>query len=218
MHVMDPQLRLLSKVLIISYFIPSISHPIDLAHGEKGSVKTTFCRCIKRLVDPSIPELLTIPTDKREFAQHLYHNHLVLYDNVKSVHEWFSDEVCKAITGGGISKRQLFTDDEDIVYDYKGCVIVNGINSLLTEPDALDRSIMLEYKRLSDYKRRSESEVLAEFEKMKPQLLGCILDILVKALQIRPGLNSQRLPRIADFAILRSISIFSRVPPNLHGF
>lgn len=201
MHITDPQQRLLSKVLIISYFIPNIAHPIDLAHGEKGSVKTTFCRCIKRLVDPSMPELLTIPSDKREFAQQLYHNYLVLYDNVKSVPDWFSDEVCKAITGGGISKRQLFTDDEDVVYDYKGCVIINGINIALTEPDALDRSIMLEYKRLPEDKRRSESEVLAEFEKMRSELLGYIMDMLVKALQIKASLNLQRLPRMADFAI-----------------
>jgi hypothetical protein len=201
MHITDPQQRLLGKVLIISYFIPEIAHPIDLAHGEKGSVKTTFCRCIKRLVDPSMPELLTIPSDKREFAQQLYHNHLLLYDNVRSVPDWFSDEVCKAVTGGGISKRQLFTDDEDVVYDYKRCIKINGINIALVEPDALDRSIMSEYKRLLDDKRRSESEVLSEFERMKTQLLGYIMDTLVKALQIRPTLDLRRLPRMADFAI-----------------
>jgi DNA polymerase I len=201
MHITDPQQRLLSKVLTISYFIPDIAHPIDLAHGEKGSVKTTFCRCVKRLVDPSMPELLTVPSDKREFAQQLYHNHLLLYDNVRSVPDWFSDEVCKAVTGGGISKRQLFTDDEDVVYDYKRSIKINGINIALEEPDSLDRSIMSEYKRLPDDKRRSESEVLAEFENMKPQLLGYIMDILVKALQIRPNLDLKRLPRMADFAI-----------------
>jgi DNA polymerase, archaea type len=201
MHITDPQQRLLTKVLTISYFIPSVAHPIDLAHGEKGSVKTTFCRCIKRLVDPSMPELLTIPSDKREFAQQLYHNHLILYDNVRSVPYWFSDEVCKAVTGGGISKRQLFTDDEDIVYDYRRCIKINGINIALVEPDALDRSIMSEYKRIPDDKRRSESEVLSEFERMKPQLLGYVMDILVKALKFKTNLNLDRLPRMADFAI-----------------
>jgi DNA polymerase I len=201
MHITDPHQRVLSKVRIISYFIPDIAHPIDLAHGEKGSVKTTFCRCVKRLVDPSMPELLTIPSDKREFAQQLYHNYLLLYDNVRFTADWFSDEVCKAVTGGGISKRQLFTDDEDIVYDYRRCITINGINIALVEPDALDRSILSEYKRLPDDKRRSESEVLAEFERMKPQLLGYIMDILVKALQLKANLNLDRLPRMADFAI-----------------
>ncbi len=201
MHITDPLQRLQSKVRIISHYIPDIAHPLDLAHGEKGSVKTTFCRCVKHLVDPSMPELLTIPGDKREFAQQLYHNHLLVYDNVRFVPKWFPDEVCKAVTGGGISKRQLFTDDEDVVYDYKRCIEINGINIALVEPDALDRSIMSEYKRLPDDKRRSESEVLAEFERMKPQLLGYIMDILVKALQIKPGLKLKKLPRMADFAV-----------------
>ena len=113
----------------------------------------------------------------------------------------FQMRVCKAVTGGGISKRQLFTDDEDIVYDYKRCITINGINIALVEPDALDRSILSEYKRLPDDKRRSESEVLAEFERMKPQLLGYIMDILVKALQLKANLDLDRLPRMADFAI-----------------
>jgi hypothetical protein len=69
------------------------------------------------------------------------------------------------------------------------------------EPDALDRSIMSEYKRLPDDKRRSESEVLAEFERMKSELLGYIMDILVKTVQIKPNLILDRLPRMADFAI-----------------
>jgi hypothetical protein len=201
MHITDAQQRLLCKVLIISYFIPDIPRPILITHGEKGSVKTTFCKCIKALVDPSMPNILTILSDKLEFAQQLNHNHVVVYDNVKSIPHWFSDEVCKAVTGGGISKRQKFTDDDDIVYEYKRCVIINGINIALTEPDALDRSILLEFKRLSDDKRKSESEVLAEFEKMRPLILGYIFDILVKALQIKPALDLKRLPRMADFAI-----------------
>jgi hypothetical protein len=61
----------------------------------------------------------------------------------------------------------------------------------LTEPEVLNRSIILEYKRLQDDKRRSESEFLAEFERMKPLLLGDIMDILVKALQIKPNMNLQ---------------------------
>lgn len=41
--------------------------------------------------------------------------------------------------------------------------------------------------------------MLAEFEKIRPKLLGCILDILVKAMQIKPGLELTRLSRVADF-------------------
>lgn len=36
--------------------------------------------------------------------------------------------------------RSDWTDDEDIVYEYKHCLSLNGINIALTESDALDRA------------------------------------------------------------------------------
>ena len=83
-------------------------------------------------------ELLTTPQEKADFVQQLHHNYLVIYDNIKQIPSWFSDEACKAIAGVGSSKRRLYSDDEDVTYDYKRCLMISGINNSLTEPDALD--------------------------------------------------------------------------------
>jgi hypothetical protein len=40
-----------------------------------------------------------------------------------------------------------------------------------------------------------------KFDQIKPKVLGYILDVLVKALEIRPGLRLNDLPRMADFAL-----------------
>lgn len=199
-HITDPEHRLLSKVWTVAAFIPDIPHTIKIIHGEKGSAKTTFCKLQKRLIDPDALEVLTIPKDKNEFVQQLHHNYLAIYDNVKQTPFWFSDEVCKAITGVGNSKRALYTDDDDVIYNYMRCIVVNGINNILTEPDALDRSILTELARIPTKKRRESVKVEAEFESMRPQLLGLIFDTLVKALKIKPTLNLSELPRMADFA------------------
>lgn len=45
---------------------------------------------------------------------------------------WFSDEVCKAVTGVGNSKRRFYTNDEDVIYNYIRCLMINGINNTLT--------------------------------------------------------------------------------------
>jgi hypothetical protein len=200
MHIKGHAARLLVKVLLIGSFIPDIGHPITVPNGEQGGVKSTYCRYHKRLVDPCAVELLTIPKDRNEFVQHMHHNLVVVYDNVRIVPKWFSDEICKAVTGAGNSKRKLYTDDEDVAYNYKRCILVNGINNVLTEPDALDRSVMLDLVRISDEKRREEAEVDAEFEAMKPALLGYIFDILAKALSIKPSVKLERKPRMAGFA------------------
>jgi hypothetical protein len=201
MHIKGHAARLLVKVMLIASFIPDIGHPITVPNGEQGGVKSTYCRYHKRIVDPCAVELLTIPKDRNEFVQHMHHNYVVVYDNVRIVPKWFSDEICKAVTGAGNSKRKLYTDDEDIAYNYKRCILVNGINNVLTEPDALDRSVMLDFTRISDEERREEAEVDAEFEAMKPGLLGYIFDILVKALSIKPTIKLERKPRMADFAV-----------------
>jgi Bifunctional DNA primase/polymerase, N-terminal len=201
MHIKDPGHRLLTKVWTISLLIPELPHPINVTFGEKGGSKSTFCRFSKRLVDPDKIELFTIPKDKSEFVQQLYHNYLAIYDNVKQLPTWFSDEACKAVTGVGNTKRGLFTNDEDIIYNYKRCLMINGINNSLTEPDALDRSILTEFDRISPEQRREEAKVEAEFEEMRAKLLGYILDILVKTLQIKSTIGLTGLPRMADFAV-----------------
>jgi hypothetical protein len=172
-----------------------------ILHGEKGAAKTLLQWLIKQLVDPSRPVLFTMHANRDEFVQQLSHNYVAYYDNVKSVPKWLADEACKAVTGIGQTKRKLYTNDEDVVYEYKRCLGFSGIDICLTEPDALDRSILIELMRIPRDKRKLESEILTEFEQIKPKVLGYILDILVKALKIKAGLQLKDLPRMADFAL-----------------
>jgi hypothetical protein len=95
----------------------------------------------------------------------------------------------------------LYTDEDEIVYEYKRCLGFNGINISLSEPDALDRSMMIELDRISKENRRIESDIMAEFMQLRPQLLGFIFDTLVKTLQIKATLKLDDLPRMADFAL-----------------
>jgi Bifunctional DNA primase/polymerase, N-terminal len=201
MHIYDQGHRLLTKVWIIYLLIPEFPHPINIGYGEKGGSKSTYCRFVKRLVDPDKIELLTIPKEKQEFVQQLYHNYLAVYDNVKHLPPWFSDEACKAVTGVGNSKRILYTNDEDKIYNYKRCFMINGINNSMTEPDALDRSILTEFARILPEQRKQEAEIEAQFEQVRPKLLGYILDTLARTLQIKPTITLSNLPRMADFTV-----------------
>jgi len=54
--------------------------------------------------------------------------------------------------------------------------------------------------RIKDSNRRELSEVMANFEADKPDILGGIFDTLVKAMNIYPTLKLKNLPRMADFA------------------
>lgn len=200
-NIKNEKYKLLIKVYIITLLIPDISHPILLPHGEKGSAKSTLQKKIKLIIDPSILNILTINNDKTEFIQQLSHNWLAFYDNVRYEPRWLSDESCKASTGIASSKRKLYTDDEDKIYNYKRCLSFSGIIVIFTEPDILDRSIKIELERIDDKVNIPEEKILANLKQQLPQLLGYIFDTLSKAIQVKDSLSLDRLPRMADFAL-----------------
>jgi hypothetical protein len=198
-NVKNPTHRHLLKVYIMSTLIPEIDHVILTTYGPKGSAKSFLLELIKKMIDPTKPVLLTLNKNMEEFIQQVNHNYLCYYDNVKFIPYWLSDEICRAVTGAGHTKRKKYTDDDDIIYEHRRCLGVNGINIALTESDALDRCILIELEDIDEEKRRKESDLWKEFERLKPQALAYILDIIVKAIQIKPTLNLKRLSRMADF-------------------
>jgi hypothetical protein len=191
----------LLKIYLISLFIPDIQHVILQTCGEKGGAKSMLEVLIKELVDPSKPKLLSIHKDRMEFIQQVAQTHVAFYDNLKYIPQWLSDEACRAVTGSGSSKRKLYTDDEAIVFEYMRCLGFNGINLVLTEPDALDRSIIIEQNRIDKKNRVPERLVIDRFNEIRPKLLGYIFSILVKAMKIKSTINLDEFPRMADFAL-----------------
>jgi hypothetical protein len=202
LNVKDNDNKLLLKCYIISLFIPGISKPILMLHGEQGSAKTTLQELIKMLVDPSIVKTSTFPRDINELVQQLSHNYIAYYDNISIIKEQISDSLCRAVTGTGFSKRQLYTDDDDIIYYFKRCIGFNGINLAATKADLLDRGIIIQLERIPKQNRRKIEDIWNDFEILRPQLLAYIFDILVKILQVKQkgGIKlSNGLNRMADF-------------------
>jgi len=195
--------ELLLKCYIVSLFIPEIPKVVLMPHGHQGSAKSTMMESIKMSVDPSVIKTLSFPRDKNELIQQMSHNFVTLYDNVSTLSKWISDEICRAVTGSGSSKRVLYSDDDDFIYNLKRCVGINGINLAATSPDLLDRGLNFELKRIEDKDNKKIEDVEGKVEEMTPQLLGYILDILVKVLKFKetnPDFKLDKYPRMADFA------------------
>ncbi|MBM4340327.1 MAG: DUF3854 domain-containing protein [Deltaproteobacteria bacterium] len=191
--------RLLVLVYIISCFVPDIPHPIFHPHGPQGSGKTCLCTAIKKLTDPSSVEAIITPRDVTQLVQMIAHHHVCLFDNLSSLPSWMSDVLAQACTGGGFSKRQLFTDDDDVIYRVKRCIGLNGINLLVSKPDLMDRTILLPLERIDPTRRVEEADLWRRFEECRPRILGGILDVLSKAMGIYQEVRLPFLYRMADF-------------------
>ena len=198
-NVKNENHRHLIKVYIISTLIPEIDHVILTTYGPKGSAKSFLLELIKKLVDPSKPVLLNLHRNIEQFIQQVNHNYINYYDNVKFIPYWLSDEICKAVTGIGHTKRMHYTNDDELIYEHRRCLGINGINVALTEADALDRSMLIELEDIDENRRKKEADLWEEFEKLKPKTLAYILDVIVKAIQIKSTLILKRLPRMAEF-------------------
>ncbi|HEX3037138.1 MAG TPA: hypothetical protein VHT73_18795 [Thermodesulfobacteriota bacterium] len=193
--------QLLFLVNLIASFIPDIPHPIDVFHGGQGAAKTTISRIKKELLDPSAITTLTHPKVVADFVQMASHHWVIPFDNLTHLPEWLSDALCRAVTGDGFSKRELYTDDEDIIYNFRRCISINGINLVATKPDLLDRGLIFELESIPEDKRKEEKVFWDEFDKAKPKLLGALFSLLSKTLRECPNVKLTSKPRMADFAV-----------------
>jgi hypothetical protein len=207
LNVNGEERKLLVKCYIIASFIPEFDRPILMLHGDPGAAKSTLQELIKTLVDPSSVLTFALPSDVSELVQQLDHNHIAFYDNVSKIPYWISDQFCRASTGGGSSKRRLFTDDDDKIYNFRRCVGFNGINLAATKSDLLDRGLTIQIERIDDKVKRKKEHIWRDFERIRPQLLGYIFDILVKVLSMMQTstIKFEKLPRMADFAEIGEI-------------
>ncbi len=191
--------HLLFLSYIISCFVPNIPHPIPVLYGEKGAAKTTTLKMIKAIIDPSIIQVVTFPKDINELVQLLSHHYFCGFDNITAIPNWISDTLCRAVTGEGLSKRRLYTDDEDVIYTFKSCIGINGINVVASREDLLDRCILLELQRILPELRKEDAVIWEDFNRAVPGILGGIFTTLSKALQIYPTVTLKKNNRMADF-------------------
>ena len=197
----DKDTRLLIMITLVSYFVEGIAHPIILLHGAQGSAKSTFGKVFKRLVDNSIIPIMGFPKGRDNLIQALDHHWYAVFDNVTAVHEWQSDILCRAVTGEGMQSRKLYSDDDVIIREYQRCLTLNGINIVASKPDLLDRSLLFHLPRVEEENRQAEKTFWDSFEVEAPGLLGTIFDILSRAMQVYPTIETTGLYRLADWTI-----------------
>jgi hypothetical protein len=141
-----------------------------------------------------------MPKDERDLTVMANNGWALAFDNLSFLPVWFSDSLCRLSTGGGISRRSLYTDADEFIFDGQRPIVLNGIEELATRTDLLDRSVLLELPIIRKFK--AEGDFWRRFDAAYPQLLGALLDVAVGVLQNLPQVEVAEPPRMADFARL----------------
>jgi hypothetical protein len=176
-------------------------YPVLALSGEQGSAKSTFSAILRALLDPNTAPLRALPREDRDLFIAASNGHLLAFDNVSGLPAWISDTLCRLATGGGFAVRQLYTDQDEVLFDAARPVILNGIEDIVTRPDLADRAVFLTLEPIPEDRRRPEQELWAAFEKERPRILSVLLDAVVQGLKMLPQTRLDKLPRMADFAL-----------------
>ena len=176
-------------------------YPVIALSGEQGSAKSTFSAILRALLDPNSAPLRALPREDRDLFITASNGHVLAFDNVSRLPAWISDTLCRLATGGGFAVRQLYTDQDEVLFEATRPVILNGIEEIVTRADLADRAIFLTLEPIPEESRRPEAELWTEFDKVRPQILGVLLDAISIGLSRLSETRLERLPRLADFAL-----------------
>ncbi len=192
--------RLLVEAWLVASAFPHLPRPALTFHGPQGASKSTSARILKAITDPSITDSVDLGKGPTELAQVLDHHAVPCFDNLTSIPAWAADMLCRGVTGGAFSKRELYSDDSDILLTFKRAMVITGINIPTHAPDLLDRLLLIELERIPTDRRLDEATFWEGFESHAPQLFGALLDSLAGTLKHLPNIKLDRMPRMADFA------------------
>jgi len=190
----------LVRAWLVQAFKPTGPYPPLIVDGEQGSGKSWLGRILRYLIDPNKAALRRPPRNEHELMIGATNSWLVAYDNLSGLPGWLNDALCVVSTGGGMSTRELYTDSEEALFDIQRPIILNGIDALNAKGDLLGRAILLHLPRIEDGARRTEKEIKAELDRIRPGVLGAILDVISHGLKELPNVRLESMPRMADFA------------------
>jgi hypothetical protein len=198
--------RLMIVSALVKGLVPGGSDLVLAISGYAGSGKTTTAKYLRALMDPFTKGkvLSKLPENSDDIAIHAMKRRIITVDNITSVSSGQSDFICTivSIDSGGTSKREQYTNSSEIIHDIQNLVILTSIGNVVTKPDLLERSIVIELPRITSKYRESETELAELFDRHHGEILGGLLDITVAALHYRDNNPCPKFNRLTEFAHL----------------
>lgn len=198
LNITDRSWQLLLGWLVAS-FIPDVPHPVLLLSGQQGTGKSTIGRMVANTIDPSPAPLWQPPKDKENWGHTANGAWVVAVDNISNIPPWFSDALCRAVTGDSLILRRLYSDQGISVISFRRPVLLTSINPGPIRGDLTDRLVHIELLPISKECRKYDADLNLEFKKLHSEILGGLLDLVVQVLGELKTVKLPSLSRMADF-------------------
>jgi hypothetical protein len=184
---------------LLAAVMPRGPYPVSFVYGPQGAAKTSASRALRSMIDPHEPSTRELPRDGRDLASAARNSYTLSFDNVSHVAPWLSDALCSVATGIGLASRKLYTNADEFRTSVNRPQMMNGITlDCIEKPDLLDRIWGTEVAEIADTARRTQAEVDADLDAIRPRVLGALLAAAAAGLRNLPAVRPARLPRMAD--------------------
>lgn len=185
---------------LVAALVPDIPHPILMLGGIQGAGKSTAARMLVGTFDPSPAMLRSPPKEPEQWAIAAAGSWGIVVDNVSTIPIWWSDALCKVVTGDGWIRRKLYTDSELAVLSFRRVVALTSIDPGSLRGDLGDRLLLVELSEIDDIQRKDETQLERLYAERRSMILGALLDVLAHVLKILPDVDLPTRPRMSDFA------------------
>lgn len=184
-------------VFMLFCYRPNGPYVILIVTGMAGSSKSTMCRVIRRLIDPSSADKQYMPKNAEDLMITATKSHLLVIDNVRKLSHELSDLFCCIATGTAIRKRGLFSDSDEVLLHAINPIILNGISGVADQPDLVSRCVHIELEKITV--RQTEEEFNRSFDASIGSIFAGLMGALSKTLAALPTVTDAPEARMADF-------------------
>lgn len=175
--------------------------PVLRVTGSPGSGKSVLCHELVTIVDPRTAALRAPARNSRDLFAAATNARVLAFTNVSNITDTVSDSLCRMASGEADAQRALFTTDDQVTSVGERPILLNGV-SFAMRSDLLSRSLLVDLPDRDESRRRTEAELHAELDEMRPKVLGALLTMLVRSLRTTPSPEAAHWSRMADAAAL----------------
>lgn len=211
--------------LLVAWIAYTIGQPrtadakyvILVLQGGEGTGKTTLCKLITQIIDPSTLGLRKLPANEKDLAIATQAAHLLCFDNMRILTLAMADAICVAATGGSIASRQLYTDDEEHALRLHGPLVLNGIHQFVDQPDLAQRCLPLRLMPIDRQARKSERTITSELSADLPAIMGGLYELIAGILTALPKVEVTNPERMIDFVEwIAAMEQAEGIPPGIY--
>lgn len=204
-----PNLAFFDFLLLVGWISYTLAHPkaegtkyvILILEAGQGSGKSFLCNTIiGSLIDPNLVGPQLLHTNSKDLAIAGRNAHVLMFDNIRTFTSGMSDILCVASTGGALSSRALYTNDGQSVLRLHVAMVLNGIHSFISQSDLAQRCLPITLKPLPASERKSEKELIAQFQNDLPAIQRGLFNLVAKIMGHLPNAEVTHPERMLDFS------------------